>query len=118
MPDRLAGEPPPTDQSSSRSIVSAVARVYWMIVGNCLLYIAALAIAQGRAWGSAIDALFWLTAASLVAVRYLDVRLLGGTTASGTRATFRDWYVYSRTLLAASLALWMASRALAWAAVW
>lgn len=105
------------NESSSTSAASAVARVYWMIAGNCLLYIAALAILD-RAWGVAAEALFWTIVSSLVAVRYLDVRFLGGATASGSRASLRDWSRYSRTLLAVALGVWGTGRALARVEPW
>ena len=104
---------------SIESVAGAVARVYWMILGNSALYMTALAITQRTppaTW--AVDMLFWVTVASLVLVRYVDVRVLGGLTASGRRASLRDWHRYSRTLFLLSLALWIASQAVARAKIW
>jgi hypothetical protein len=104
---------------SIESVAGAVARVYWMILGNSALYMTALAITQRAppaTW--AVDTLFWATVASLVLVRYVDVRVLGGLTASGRRASLRDWHRYSRTLFLLSLALWIASQAVARAKIW
>jgi hypothetical protein len=56
---------------SIESVAGAVARVYWMILGNGALYMTALAITQRTppaTW--AVDTLFWATIASLVLVRY------------------------------------------------
>ena len=104
---------------SIESVVGAVARVYRIILGNSVLDMTAFAITRRTppaTW--AVDTLFWATVASLVLVRYSDVRVLGGLTACGRRASLRDWHRDGRTLCLLSLALWIASQAVARAKIW
>ena len=116
MPENLV-EDPSKHSGSLGSVVGAVARVYWMILGNCVLYIIALAITRRTATWT-VDKLFWLIVASLVLVRYLDVHVLGGLTACGRRASLQDCQGYNRTLLLVSLALWIVSHAVALTEIW
>jgi hypothetical protein len=84
-----------------------------MLLGNAVLSLIAFRIAQRgheRTWIT--DAAFWTVVASLVLVRYLDIVRLGGTTASGEPAAFRDWRGYSWRLLLIALAVWIAAHAL------
>jgi hypothetical protein len=104
--------PQPKQADSKRSFIGAVARLYWMLVGNAGVYVVAIAITQQgheRAW--ATDAAFWMAVASLVLVRYVDIALLGGATASGEPASFGDWYRYAGRLLLLSLAVWIIAHA-------
>ena len=111
MPETAVPRPPKTD--SSPRFLGAVARLYWMLLGNAVLALIAFRIAQpgpGRTWIS--DVAFWTVAASLVLVRYLDIVRLDGTTASGEPASLRDWRGYSWRLLLIVLAVWIVSHAL------
>jgi hypothetical protein len=86
-----------------------------MLVGNAIQYLFAVAIMQGepqRLWVA--DAGVWTTVGSLILVRYADVALLGGATASGERASRRDWHRYVARLLPLSLAVWIVAHAVAW----
>jgi len=85
-----------------------------MLAGNAVLYLAAVAITQQgheRAWTA--DAAFWAAVASLVLVRYVDIALLGGATASGKPASLSDWYRYAGRLLLLALAAWIIAHAVA-----
>jgi hypothetical protein len=109
--------PPPKHVDPSAPFVGALARLYWMLLGNGILVFAALGIAQqghGHAW--AAEAVFWTAVASIILVRYLDIALLGGTTASGQPASLRDWRRYAVCLLAIALAVWVVAHAVAWMA--
>lgn len=106
--------PEPTHAQNS-SIVTGVARLYWMLVGNAVLYLAAIGITQqdhGGPWVS--DAIFWSGVASLLLVRYLDIARLRGATASGEPASFGDWSRYARRLCLLSLTVWVLAHAVAW----
>jgi hypothetical protein len=105
-------------QADARGL-STLARLYWMLVGNGILVLLALAITQDRlqrAWTT--DAAFWAVVASLVLVRYLDVARLGGKTASGEPASLRDWYRYSRGLLLLAAVVWIVLRAIPLVGLW
>ena len=59
--------PPPKQTVPKASVIGAFARLYWMLVGNAILTLVAVAIAQqgrDRAW--ATDATFWTAVASIV----------------------------------------------------
>jgi hypothetical protein len=85
---------PPRQRRSKPTLISAVARLYWMLAGNAALYLLALAIAQQRQQASTKDVAFFAVVASLILVRYLDIAWLGGATASGKPASLGDWYRY------------------------
>jgi hypothetical protein len=111
VPETASPRPPKTD--SSPPFLGAVARLYWMLLGNAVLALIAFRIAQPgpeRTWIT--DVAFWTVAASLVLVRYLDIVRLGGTTASGEPASSRDWRGYSWRLLLIALAVWIVAHAL------
>jgi hypothetical protein len=104
--------PQPSKHADSSKLTGALARLYWMLGGNAALSILAIGIAQQgpeRTWVT--DASFWAVAGSLVLVRYLDIALLGGTTASGEPGSLRDWYQYSWRLLLVALAVWIIAHA-------
>lgn len=97
---------------SKRAPLGAVARLYWMLGGNAALSLLAIGIAQqgpDRVWMT--DAGFWTVAASLSLVRYLDIAMLGGTTASGDPASFPDWSRYTWRLLLIALLVWSVAHA-------
>lgn len=95
---------------SSPPFLGALARLYWMMLGNAALSLITIGIAlrgPERAWLA--DVAFWTVVASLVLVRYLDIAWLGGTTASGGPASLGAWRRYSWQLLLLALALWIAA---------
>src|SRR4030095_16555071 len=111
VPETASPRPPKAD--SSPPFLGAVARLYWMLLGNAVLSLIAFRIAQRgpeRTWIT--DVPFWTVVASLVLVRYLDIARLGGTTAAGAPASFRDWRQYSWRLLLIALAVWIVAHAL------
>jgi hypothetical protein len=98
----------PKQTDSTAPFVGAVARFYWMLGGNAALSLIALGIAQPGLEDTLIaDVAFWVIATSLVLVRYLDIRLLAGATASGEAASFGDWRRYSTWLVLVALTVWI-----------
>jgi hypothetical protein len=105
-------------QADARGI-STLARLYWMLVGNGILVLLALAITQDRHQRAlTTDAAFWAVVASLLVVRYLDVARLGGKTASGEPASLGDWFRYSRRLLLIAAVAWIVVRAIPLVGLW
>jgi hypothetical protein len=103
---------PPKQSDSKPPVLGAVARLYWMLGGNGALTLIAIGIAQRRPDHEWIaDAAFWTVMASLILVRYIDIALLGGTTATGDPATFREWRRYTTWLLLLGLVLWVVAHA-------
>ncbi len=101
----------PTRASSGAP--AALARLYWMMGGNAALGFLLAFIAKSRPAFSSFDLAYWAVFASLIAVRYVDVTRLGGSTAEGTPATRAHWRRYSAVLSAICVAAWAAAHAVA-----
>jgi len=90
-------------------------RLFWMIAGNFCLAVVALLIADRcrKALSfSALDGVYWAVAALLVVVRYVDIRHMGGATATGEPASMRHFGRYAAILAVASTLLWAAAHVL------
>lgn len=97
-----------SSNNSPPPFLGAVARFYWMLGGNAALSLTALGILQpGRERTVLADVAFWAIVCSLVLVRYLDLKLLDGATASGQPASVGHWRRYSGWLLFVALAVWV-----------
>ena len=99
---------------NSGHLGGCLARLFWLMVGNLILVLAAIGIGQNQA-GFALtgrDVLFWAVALSLVAVRYVDIRYLGGQTADNRPASMSVWGRYAATVLGVSLAVWLVAHAI------
>jgi hypothetical protein len=97
------------ENSRSSDVSGCLTRLFWMGIGNFVLVLTAVGIGQNRAGFTlgAMDVLFWATAFGLLAVRYVDIRYLGGQTADSRPASMADWRRYAATVLGVSLALWL-----------
>jgi hypothetical protein len=91
-----------------------LARLFWLMVGNLILVLAAIGIAQNPSGFAPTgrDAIFWAAALALVAVRYVDIRYLYGKTADNRPASLSDWRRYAAAVLGISLAMWIAAHAI------
>jgi hypothetical protein len=83
-----------------------------MLLGNALVALFAYGIVERGGVITGMDMFYWLGAASLVIVRYVDIRFLGGKTAEGERATMKHWQRYSLRVLAVSVILWLVTHGL------
>ena len=92
--------------------LSIVVRLFWMFFGNAILFISIISIFQhkGGVFHTA-DVVFWITAAALVFVRYLDIKLCGGLTVMGLPASMAHWSKYAILLLIFSTAVWAIAHA-------
>jgi hypothetical protein len=98
-----------TPQTTDRQGTAAgvLARLWWMLFGNAVLALSAVFIFHNTAgFFHTADAVFWCAVASLVLVRYLDVRFLDGLTATGARASTRHWVKYTVLLVVCSAVVW------------
>jgi hypothetical protein len=85
-----------------------MARLWWMLLGNILLAFSIIFIFENRgSFFHAADGVFWITLASLVLIRYLDIRFLDGCTATGEHASITNWIRYVALLIACSTAVWV-----------
>ena len=96
------------------SVPGLLARLFWMVVGNFILFISTIFILQneqGRIFHTA-DVVFISTVVVLIIVRYLDIRFWGGLTVTDSIATMANWRKYALLLLGLSAAVWVISHAL------
>jgi hypothetical protein len=88
-------------------------RLYWIFLGNALLLILLVFIVEKRpVFPSLIDLASLATVASLIAVRYVDVRLLNGQTGTGDPATMTHWRRYAMLTGIVGVGLWLLARVL------
>jgi hypothetical protein len=102
--------PAPNGQVVDRqsTALGVLARLWWMAAGNFLLVFPIIFIVQdGGGFLQTADWVFWITLASLVLVRYADIRFLGGCTGAGEPASMVHWVKYAALLSAISIALWV-----------
>ena len=99
-----------TDKQTSGSAVAA--RFFWMFLGNMILMFSALFIAERKSnsFGT-VDIVFWATFVILLAVRYLDIKFLGGFTVTDKPASLAHWRRYSILLSIFSVAVWALAHA-------
>jgi len=89
--------------------LGAVARIYWMLLGYGILGLVGATIAKSGPRLSSIDIAYWAVVASILAVRYLDVAYLHGTTADGAPATMAHWRRHAGILTLCAAAGWAAA---------
>lgn len=104
-------DPAKTEYSSGAGCLT---RLYWMFAGNAALAISfGLLIDRHPKFPSLLDAACLLFLASLVAVRFIDIRCYDGENgANSAPATMADWRKYSLFLSLGSIAAWLAIRLL------
>ena len=102
-----------TPDAPQTSPAGCLVRLGWMLLGNIALLLSAAAISQNKAAFSLADALFWAIAIGVVALRYVDIRVLHGQTAMGTPATIAHWRRYAVFMAAASLGIWLLAHGVA-----
>jgi hypothetical protein len=86
-------------------------RLYWMFLGVALLaLVAAFLLQKNPKFPSFLDVGYLFAVASLVFVRYIDIRYLKGETGEGAPATMNHWRKYSMFLVIGSLGVWLVVR--------
>jgi hypothetical protein len=92
-------------QSSGTGVL---ARLWWMLLGNVVLGFSILFVVEHKDGAFCTsDVVFWLTVASLVLVRYVDVRFLNGCTATDAPASIHHWVKYTTLLILCCGLLWV-----------
>jgi len=87
-------------------------RLYWIFLGNAVLMFLLVFIFEKRpAFPSLIDVACLATVASLIAVRYVDIRFLDGQTGTGDPATMAHWRRYALLTGIVGSGLWLLARA-------
>lgn len=86
-------------------------RLYWMLVGNVILVILFISLVHNKPeFPSLADLGCLLAVASLMFVRYVDIRHLKGETGFNTPATLDHWRKYAFFLMIGSLGVWLVIR--------
>ena len=79
-----------------------------LILGNlALLAVGGQLLFHPRGWFSALDAVYWLLVALVLAARYADIRYFKGTTAEGKPSTLEDWRRYAFILVLVAGVAWL-----------
>jgi hypothetical protein len=96
---------------NSHELGGCFARLLWIAVGNLILVLTAIGIAQNHSGFklTMMDAVFGITAICLPIVRFIDIRFLNGKTTDNQKATMADWGRYTATVLGVALVLWLAA---------
>ena len=106
MPEPTLPTPPATPTRNA----SSLCRIYWMIFGNLALFVLLVLIFEKRIpFFSGIDVACGMILASLILVRYVDIRYLGGTTTDAEPTTLSHWRRYAATLTGIVVAAWVAA---------
>jgi hypothetical protein len=99
------------DNNEYSSGAGCLTRLYWMFLGIALLaLVAAFLLQKNPKFPSFLDVGYLFAVASLVFVRYIDIRYLKGDTGEGTPATMDHWRKYSIVLVLGSLCVWLVIR--------
>jgi hypothetical protein len=93
-----------------RGISALLLRTFWMFLGNFALMICAANIFMGEGESTRTsDIIFWCAAASMIIVRFIDIKFLDGQTAAGEPASIKHWRRYAVLLIVISAIIWSAS---------
>ena len=96
----------------SFSGTGCLARLYWMFFGNVLLFVLLTLVFQKRSTlPFLLDAAYLVAVASLIVVRYIDIRFLNGQTGEGKPATMTHWRRYALSVAAVAGGVWLLARA-------
>lgn len=77
------------------SPVGALLRVFWLMVGNIVVYVTWIAIVFTTApLPSLLDVVVWLTVLAMIVARRIDIVRYAGRTMDGEPATLADWRRY------------------------
>jgi len=99
------------EPSAARGPLGCLVRLFWMAAGNLVLVLCLVSIVQAADGLRTADLIYWLTVAGLLAVRWTDIRWLGGTTADGQPASMAHWRRYAILLAGLAAAAWLAVHA-------
>jgi len=104
MPDQ------PVDEFDNGA--GCLTRLYWMFLGNAILCILFAYLIQNHPkFPSLLDVGCLLATASLVTVRYLDIRHFEGQTGDNNGpATMAHWRKYAAFVVAGSIVAWLIIR--------
>lgn len=90
--------------SRSTPMAGQLLRVFWLFVGNAVVYGSWVAIVLTSArLPSVLDAVVWLAIGLMILARRVDIRRFAGRTAQGDPTTMADWRRYVAILVGSGL---------------
>ena len=111
MPDPSKDAVPNTLQAEPAGCLSTIARVMWILVGNFALLILMVLIVQ-KGTLSFLDIVFWAVVATILFIRYADIKWLKGIGPDLQPATMKDWGRHARLLIIIAGVAWVVAHAL------
>lgn len=113
MTESTTPKPQDSIEEQATSNVGFFARLYWIMFGVAALFFSwALILKRGNVFSNA-DAIYWCLAASILIVRYLDIKFCQGTDSSGDKMTTKGWWCYVALFSGITLAGWIIAHILA-----
>ena len=97
------------DKGANADLAALILRVFWMFLGNTILGVCLLMIAQRESAFSHLDLVYGIVLLLLVAARYVDIARYKGVTAYGDPATPAHWRRYTIALLLLAGGGWLAA---------
>jgi uncharacterized membrane protein len=97
----------PEEHPAETSLLGCLIPTFWMLIGNGILALSALAIAAGETLFGVADVFYWATVGCLLAARYADIRYFAGKTSEGKSATMAHYRRYSIILCVVSGVVWI-----------
>src|SRR4030042_5257305 len=93
--------------SKQESGLGMLFRLFWMMAGNLITFILLIGIflSENRALGIK-DCIYWAMIVLLIITRNVDIKYLGGLTATGSPASISVWYRYAAVLTIGAGLLW------------
>jgi hypothetical protein len=95
----------PTNDKQSSGL-SVLLRLFWIAIGNFILFFMAFGIYSGKKRFGLKDGIYWIVVLLLIFTRYIDIKFLGGLTAQGTPASMTHWYRYVAGLIICAGLIW------------
>jgi hypothetical protein len=82
-------------------------RLTWVLLGNAIIALCFVGILRQRDGFPSVSHAFLLgTVVVVIGLRYVDIRWLGGQTATGDPATMAHWRTYALSIGLVGLAAW------------
>jgi len=90
--------------SISTPMAGQLLRVFWLFVGNAVVYGSWVAIVLTSArLPSLLDGVVWLVIGLMIVARRIDILRFAGRTAQGDPTTLADWHRYVAILVSSGL---------------
>ncbi|MBK7825607.1 hypothetical protein [Nannocystis sp.] len=97
-----------SDVSSAPAPAGCLLRLFWMLVGNGLLYLSLVLIASRHApLPSYLDVIAGAAVLAMIGARRVDIVRFGGRTVQDEPASLADWRRFSLLLVVVAAVSWL-----------